>query len=110
MRDCLCKADDVHILSDYDAALMLYRKNPAAYDLVIVGRSEDGLGAGALVKAIRSINGEQRIALMTFTTPTDEQQAAFVKANIEVWDKGEHSNVLRKLIHSQSDTSCTMCI
>jgi hypothetical protein len=110
MRDCLGKADDVHILSDYDAALLLYKKNPTVYDLVIAGRSEDMLGADALVKAIRFINGEQRIALMTFTMPTDEQKAAFVKANIEVWDKGDHSNVLRKLIHSQSDTSRTMCV
>jgi len=100
MRDCLRKADDVHILSDYEAALMLYKKNPAAYDLVIAGRSEDRLGAGELVKAIRSINGKQRVAFMTFTMPTDEQKAAFVKANIEVWDKAEHPNVLKRLLHS----------
>jgi DNA-binding NtrC family response regulator len=100
MLDCLCKADDVHILSDYDAALMLYKKNSAAYDLVIAGRSADGLGAGALVKAIRSINGKQRVALMTFTMPTDEQKAAFTKAQIEMWDKGEHPSVLRKLLHT----------
>jgi DNA-binding NtrC family response regulator len=100
MRDCLCKADDVHTLSDCDAALMIYKRNPAAYDLVITGRSVDALGAGELVKAIKSINGKQRVALMTFTMPTDEQKAAFTKANIEVWDKGEHPSVLRKLLHS----------
>jgi DNA-binding NtrC family response regulator len=100
MRDCLCKADDVHTLSDCDAALMLYKRNPVAYDLVITGRSVDGLGAGALVEAIKNINGKQRVALMTYTPPTDEQKAAFTRANIEVWDKSEHPSVLRKLLHS----------